>query len=107
MTCTSICFFVCSIVFDMLGDILLSIWTHAPSNFLARSMLSNNLIIHNFYCRMQYAALFFPIDFDRLCVCFRFLLPNSTVQTHFKLWMGCQRFRQKLKDFHIEIGISS
>lgn len=40
-------------------------------------------------------------------LCFRFLLLNSIVQTHFKLWMGCQIFRQKLKDFHIEIGISS
>lgn len=43
---------------DMLGDILLSIWTHPPSNFLARSILSNVLIIHNFYCLMQYASLF-------------------------------------------------
>lgn len=43
---------------DMLGDILLSIWTHPPSNFLARSILSNVLIIHNFYCLMQCHFIF-------------------------------------------------
>lgn len=89
---------------DMLRDILLSIWTH-PSNFLARSILSNVLIIHNFYCLMQYASLFSNCFWSAVRVFF--LLLNSIVQTHFKLWMGCQIFRQKLRDFHIEIGISS